>query len=103
MSIMGMKIKTLRKLKGWSQQELADRAKISRSQLSEIETEAKYANTRRLNDIAAALGVTVEELFDTNAKPDYEAKIVTIMRTLQDEDRESVIRHALALSSSKVN
>lgn len=62
---MTLKIRALRIAAGLSQQMLAEKAGISRSQLSEIETEAKPANTLRLNSIASALGVQVEDLFES--------------------------------------
>ena len=64
---MTLKIRALRIAAGLSQQMLAEKAGISRSQLSEIETEAKPANTLRLNSIANALGVQVEDLFESGA------------------------------------
>lgn len=95
---MSLRIKDLRKERGLSQQELADMAKISRSQLSEIETEAKPANTLRLNAIAAALDVPVDQLFNETARDQYSAEIVQIMADLSAEDRAKLVRVAKAMA-----
>lgn len=98
---MGLRIKELREGRGWSQALLADKARISRSQLSEIETERKPANTLRLSSIARALGVHVDELFTDDARETYKSVILSLMRDMDEADREQVIRHARALASVK--
>lgn len=95
---MALRIKSLRKAKGLSQQELADMTGISRSQLSEIESEAKPGNTLRLSAIAKALGVSVNELFEDGAKAAYLQEIESLMAQMSDEDRNALIRMAQALA-----
>jgi len=51
----------LRALRGWSQQELADRVGVRQNTIAAIETGAT-TRTKYLADIARALGVTVDEL-----------------------------------------
>jgi transcriptional regulator with XRE-family HTH domain len=95
---MSLRIKTLRIEAGLSQQLLADKAGMSRSQLSEIETEVKPANTIRLNAIAKALGVQVEDLFESGAKASYISELEGILSNVSDEDRDTIIRLAKSLA-----
>lgn len=55
------RVKALRKLKGWTQKELAKEARVSQQAIWKIES-GKAAESRKLPQIADALGVQVEEL-----------------------------------------
>jgi transcriptional regulator with XRE-family HTH domain len=98
---MALRIRSLREAKGLTQLQLGEMAGLSRSQLSEIETETKPANTLRLTAIARALGVQVDELFEESPEDTYRAVILDLMRSMTDDDREAVIRHARALARVK--
>lgn len=93
---MALRIRDLRKKRGWTQEELASRSSMSRSQLAMIEAETRPANTLRLNAIASALGVATEELFDSESA-DWE--LVRIVKKLSDSDRATLVRMAEALAS----
>lgn len=93
---MGLKIKELRIAKGLTQQDLADRAGMSRSQLAMIEAETRPANTLRLNAIASALGVSTEALFTTG---DGNSSLNEIMRILSPEDRAIIVQMAESLAA----
>lgn len=67
---VGTNIVKLRKQKGWSQQELAKEADISRTGLSRIESGKTDPRTKTLQAIATALGVDLSEL--VSAIPDLE-------------------------------
>lgn len=97
---MALRVREIRKEKGLSQEQLAAAAGVSRSQLSEIETEAKPANTLRLNAIARALGVSVHDLFASPTGEGYEAVILDLMRGMEEADRKALIHYARALSKS---
>jgi len=57
---IGLRVMALRKLKGWSQEELALRAGLQRTHVSRIEA-GKYAVTlETIQAIAEALGMTVD-------------------------------------------
>lgn len=94
---MLLRIKELRQARGLTQQQLADKAGLERSQLSKIENGREPANTRRLNDIATALGVSAAELFSHDEADAYRASILSIFDSLDPEQREAVIAHARAL------
>lgn len=61
---MGYRIKELREKKKMSQEELAEKAKVSRTTISQLENdETKTTTTGTLTKIANALGVRMESLF----------------------------------------
>lgn len=95
---MGLRIKELRIKRGLTQQELADRARMSRSQLAMIEKETRPANTLRLSAIAAALDVKAEDLFESG---DECSKLILIVRDLAPEDRAALVRFAEAMASKR--
>jgi transcriptional regulator with XRE-family HTH domain len=63
-SVIGSNVRKLRTAKKLSQEELAFRAEIDRSYLSEIENGHKNPSVVMLDQIAAALGVDLRELFE---------------------------------------
>lgn len=95
---MALRIKQLRIAMGWIQADLAERARMSRSQLAMIEAETRPANTLRLNAIAEALGVVPEALFESG---ELDATILDKMRLLSPEDREMIARMVTALAAKK--
>ena len=61
---LGFRIKELREKKRMSQEELAEKANVSRTTISQLENDAtKTTTTSTLNKIADALGVKMESLF----------------------------------------
>ena len=62
-SIIGTNIRKLRNGKKLSQEELAFKAEIDRSYLSEIENGYKNLSVVMLDQIATALGVKITQLF----------------------------------------
>lgn len=93
---MALRIKALREAKGLTQQQLADMAGMSRSQLAMIEAETRPANTLRLNAIANALGVMPEGLFEL---PEADQAIIDVIKRLSPGDRATIVRMAEALAA----
>ena len=60
----GHKIKQLRKLKGLSQEKLANLAEIDRTYLPTIEKGERNVSLVVIEKLAIALGVTIRDLFD---------------------------------------
>jgi XRE family transcriptional regulator, regulator of sulfur utilization len=58
------RVKAFRKAKGWSQEELADRAGIHRTFVSQVERATKRTTIRSLEKLVNALGVSFGELLD---------------------------------------
>ena len=63
--MLGMKLKQLRKDKALSLKELAEKTHLSISYLSEIEAAKKYPKPEKIIEIAAALGVTFDDMIST--------------------------------------
>ncbi|AIQ26845.1 transcriptional regulator [Paenibacillus sp. FSL P4-0081] len=59
---MGRRVRAFRKLKGYTQQELADSVGISLAVLGTVERGNRRLEDQILNKIADVLGVTVDEL-----------------------------------------
>lgn len=96
---MALRIKALREERGWTQEVLAERSHMSRSQLAMIEKETRPANTLRLNAIAAALGVDPAALFDSGAES---WRLAQIIEDLGPEDRAALVRMAEALAAKSL-
>jgi transcriptional regulator with XRE-family HTH domain len=59
--IVGRNLRRLRNEKGWSQEELAFRAKVDRSYISQLETGTYSASVTMLGKLAKALGVDASD------------------------------------------
>lgn len=63
MTVLGRRLRTLRKAKGWSQDDLARRVKLTKPYLSMLETGARrQPSLPTLVRLAKALGVPVTDL-----------------------------------------
>lgn len=60
----GLRIKQLRKLKGLSQEKLANLAEIDRTYLPTIEKGERNVSIIVIEKLAIALGVNIKDLFD---------------------------------------
>jgi transcriptional regulator with XRE-family HTH domain len=60
---LGMRIKYLRSLKKWSQEDLALEADINKNYLSDLERGERNPTVKVLEKIAKALNITISELF----------------------------------------
>ncbi|GGG87870.1 helix-turn-helix domain-containing protein [Paenibacillus radicis (ex Gao et al. 2016)] len=61
---LAQRVRAFRKLKGYTQQELAKQLGVSVAVLGSLERGTRRADTKLLNSIASTLGVTYEELTD---------------------------------------
>lgn len=93
---MTLRIRQMRVARGWTQDELATRSHMSRSQLAMIEAETRPANTLRLKAIADAFGVEVQDLY---VRQDGTGDFMALVESLSPEDREIVTRLAEALAA----
>ena len=60
---LGMRIKYLRSLKKWSQEDLALEANINKNYLSDLERGERNPTVKILEKLSKSLGITLEELF----------------------------------------
>lgn len=65
---IGRTIKIERAKRKMTAKQLAEKAEISSSYLSEIENEKQYPSINMLNRISVALGITLEDLFIESTK-----------------------------------
>ena len=61
---LGNRIKSLRKKSGLSQEDIAEKAKIDLTSVSEIESGLRNPSLKTIHKIALALKIPVRELFD---------------------------------------
>ncbi|MCQ2738796.1 MAG: helix-turn-helix domain-containing protein [bacterium] len=61
---LAKRIKKLRKINGFTQDDLADKANIARSTLGNIETAQNDVTLTKVNNIAKAFNLSLSELFD---------------------------------------
>ncbi|MFD0767148.1 helix-turn-helix domain-containing protein [Mucilaginibacter lutimaris] len=59
---IGRNVRILRELKGWTQQELANRCSVNAEQISRIENARRDYMFSTLLEVCDALGVTIEEI-----------------------------------------
>lgn len=79
--LLGERIKTLRKERNLSQEDLAIQANINRSFMGEIERGQASATVDSLEKIATALEMTIEDLFKY-LQPSYENRENTTLALL---------------------
>jgi transcriptional regulator with XRE-family HTH domain len=64
MTFSGAKIRRLRESLDMTQVELAEKASVTQSFISDLEGNKKFPNMKTMIRIAQALGVTVNDLFE---------------------------------------
>lgn len=65
---IGQKVKQERERRGWSQAHLSDVSGVPQTTISTIESRTKRPDAVTLNDIAKALGITVDALLNEEVK-----------------------------------
>lgn len=98
---MLLRLKQLREARKLTVEQLAERAGMSKSYLSEIENGKKQINARRLEGLALALGVAATDLIADRSVGDVIADHLDVVRQLDPEDQAAVQRHALSLLRAK--
>ena len=88
--LLGRRIRTLRNMKGWTQQELGEQADVNYKFVGEIERGQQNPSYAVLVKIAAALGVELPELFrfqlEALNRKQAEKEIVSIVKSIPGED-----------------
>jgi transcriptional regulator with XRE-family HTH domain len=101
---LGLRVRALRTLHGLTQEALAERVGFQASYFSQIESGARRATLDTLAAIAAALGVTLSELFlDVDQpRPRELARLSTALAGQSPERQRTLLRileEALRLST----
>jgi transcriptional regulator with XRE-family HTH domain len=85
MKTLGEKIRYMRNLKDWSQEEMADKLGISLPAYSKIERNITDVGFSRLTQIAKVFGMTVVELLSVSSKP---AEQINFHKVLAEKEKE---------------
>lgn len=99
--LLGQRIRTLRKLKGWTQQDLGGEADVNYKFIGEIERSRQNPSFTILEKIATALGVDLFELFrfdqEFQNRKIVEASLLNILKNMPEEDLKKfhLILHTL--------
>lgn len=107
MSDIGLKIKELRKLRGFSQETLAKKSNISQQAISKIESGKSSPTEVVISMLAEALRVPVSELFGENGKAaasdgdGLKAEISNLLLSLSDEELHHMLEYAEFLKSRR--
>lgn len=88
MATVGERIKLVREARGWTQEKLADEAKVSRGFLSEVEKHGKNISLDLLLRIATALGASVGYLATGDGDQPGERKPIMIPLELSQAAEE---------------
>jgi transcriptional regulator with XRE-family HTH domain len=95
--LLGRRIRALRNARGWTQQELGNRADINYKFLGEIERGQQNPSFNILIKIGVALEVELPELFrlehEISDRKEIEKRIREILKAIPDE----ALRHILLL------
>ena len=73
---IGSKLKEIRTLKGLTQEELADRAELSKGFISQLERNLTSPSIATLTDILQCLGTTLGEFFNRRSRSYSERRII---------------------------
>lgn len=88
--LLGRRIRNLRNIKGWTQEELGGQAELSYKFIGEIERGQQNPSFDTLLKISVALNVELPELFrfeqETVDKTAVEDRIGRIIKSLHDDD-----------------
>lgn len=68
--LLGARIRTLRLARGWSQEELGERANLDRTYVSGVERGVRNPTVTVLEALANGLNVHIAALFNTNEEVD---------------------------------
>ncbi|TMV86258.1 helix-turn-helix transcriptional regulator [Thioclava sp. BHET1] len=94
---MRLRLKELRKERGWTGEKLASLAGTSKSYISDIENGRKFPSGRLLKAFARAFDVSVYSLIDDEDGSGMLSSHLEVMKDLSPEDQRAVMRHALGL------
>jgi transcriptional regulator with XRE-family HTH domain len=91
----GMRIREIRKARGLSQVQLAEMAGVEQPTISRIEKGEDGVTLRLLRQTAAALGVSIAELF-SDERTAAEQTLVQLFRNLPPERQQGWLEMAMA-------
>lgn len=96
-ALFGMRIKELRKNRGLSQEELAEKADVSSKYLSRIEMGQYFPSMDVLIKLADVLNVDIKDLFEFSHKAPSQRELKETLNSLLKELDEDKLRIAVKL------
>lgn len=90
--LFGRRIKELRKNRGLSQEELAERADMSSKYISRIEMGQSFPSIETLAKLANALNVELKDFFEFAHKTPSQKELKEILNSLLKETDEEKVR-----------
>ncbi|HLS19470.1 MAG TPA: helix-turn-helix transcriptional regulator, partial [Paracoccaceae bacterium] len=96
-----LRIRTLRRQKGMTQDRLAALAELSQGNVSEFESGKTQPTLDTLARLATALGVEMYEMFESYEKVAPAVALLEAMEGLSDDQRDAVITYAEMLRSRR--
>jgi len=93
--LLGRRIRNLRNLKGWTQQELGNQADVNYKFIGEIERGQQNPSFNVLVKIVSALEIELPELFrfehEILNRKEIENRIKNILSTIPDDDLSKIL------------
>ncbi|MCL2879580.1 MAG: helix-turn-helix transcriptional regulator [Treponema sp.] len=86
--LLAQNIKNFRKIRGFSQEMLAEKAGTSTTHVGMIETGKKYPSPQMLAKIAGALGIDTPELFTTSTVPFIPSNTKSVERLYREVESD---------------
>jgi len=93
--LLGRRIRSLRRARDLSQEQLAEKAGISDKYLGELERGQKNVSVSVVERISAALDVEISDLLDfghEKGKTDLRREIATLANRASDRDLQTILR-----------
>ena len=87
--LLGERIRELRKNRGLTQEQLAEFVEVEQKHVSRLELGKSYPTIERLEKIAVALNVTLQDFFDFIHLADLETQAESIDEMLKGLDKEN--------------
>ncbi|BBI31325.1 helix-turn-helix domain-containing protein [Cohnella abietis] len=81
--LIGVRVGSIRKAKGLTQEQLAELASTSHSYIGDLERGERNVTLQSLEKVSEALGVNFFELFNNGKLPDIEKKNSTIRKIVE--------------------
>ena len=93
--LLGRRIRSLRTAKGWSQQELGEKADVNYKFVGEIERGRQNPSLDILSKIAGALEIDLSELFrfehEVLSRREIESQVKAILKDISDDALRQVL------------
>lgn len=95
-SLVGERIRNLRKSRGWSQEELAARCKLHTTYIGQVERGEKSVTIKNLERIVQALNTDFSEVFvgvgsETHKLPDAVSEMITLLQSRNSADQKFIL------------